>query len=147
MAGVSRETPLVGQSGFVWGMWGLGDGGGVARPGLARPRLHPSTLSVRGRIRYMTMQTVRHRYTISGLVQGVGFRNFMANTARGLDLHGYVLNLPDGRVELEAEGPAPAMEELRRAASQGPPGAHVEEIQDLDPTADSLPYPFRTVWR
>lgn len=93
------------------------------------------------------MDHTRRRYTIRGRVQGVGFRHFMANTARGLDLRGYVLNLPDGRVELEAEGPVPAMEKLRLAARQGPPGAQVDELQDEETTADPLPYPFRTIWR
>jgi acylphosphatase len=40
----------------------------------------------------------------SGRVQGVGFRYVTVNTARRFAVAGYVMNLPDGRVELVAEG-------------------------------------------
>ncbi|MDR3633051.1 MAG: acylphosphatase [Isosphaeraceae bacterium] len=42
----------------------------------------------------------------SGRVQGVGFRFTARHLARGFDVAGYVRNLPDGRVELVAEGDA-----------------------------------------
>jgi acylphosphatase len=47
----------------------------------------------------------------SGQVQGVGFRYTASNLAAGYDVAGYVRNLPDGRVELVAEGSA---EEINR---------------------------------
>ena len=40
----------------------------------------------------------------SGRVQGVGFRYQTAQVAREFDVSGFVCNLPDGRVQLEAEG-------------------------------------------
>ncbi|MEM1353479.1 MAG: acylphosphatase [Planctomycetota bacterium] len=40
----------------------------------------------------------------TGRVQGVGFRWTTANLARGFAVAGYVMNLPDGRVRLEAQG-------------------------------------------
>ena len=40
----------------------------------------------------------------SGHVQGVGFRYTTHSVARGHDVAGFVRNLPDGRVELVAEG-------------------------------------------
>ena len=40
----------------------------------------------------------------SGRVQGVGFRATVRGLARGYDVTGMVRNLPDGRVELVAEG-------------------------------------------
>ena len=40
----------------------------------------------------------------SGRVQGVGFRYTVRSISRGYDVTGYVCNLPDGRVELAAEG-------------------------------------------
>jgi len=39
-----------------------------------------------------------------GRVQGVGFRYTVRNVARGYDVTGWVLNLPDGRVHLHAQG-------------------------------------------
>lgn len=40
----------------------------------------------------------------SGRVQGVGFRYQTVQVAKGYEVTGYVKNLPDGRVQLEAEG-------------------------------------------
>ena len=48
--------------------------------------------------------TRRHCY-FSGRVQGVGFRYTTRNIAISYDVTGFVRNLPDGRVELVAEGP------------------------------------------
>ncbi len=46
----------------------------------------------------------------SGRVQGVGFRATVRQLARGYDVTGTVRNLPDGRVELVAEGPRSELE-------------------------------------
>jgi acylphosphatase len=48
--------------------------------------------------------TVRNRVTYSGTVQGVGFRYTTRTLAEGFAVAGYVRNLPDGTVELVAEG-------------------------------------------
>jgi acylphosphatase len=50
------------------------------------------------------MALQRRRVLFSGRVQGVGFRATCRWLARGFDLAGYVRNLPDGRVEVLAEG-------------------------------------------
>jgi acylphosphatase len=50
------------------------------------------------------MATVRKRVLYAGRVQGVGFRYTARELARGFPVAGYVRNLPDGRVELVAEG-------------------------------------------
>jgi acylphosphatase len=50
------------------------------------------------------MQRECRRVYYSGRVQGVGFRFTSLHLARGFDVAGYVRNLPDGRVELVAEG-------------------------------------------
>ncbi|HZP26353.1 MAG TPA: acylphosphatase, partial [Dehalococcoidia bacterium] len=44
------------------------------------------------------------RAIVSGRVQGVGFRDFVARRAGFLRLDGYARNLPDGGVEVYAEG-------------------------------------------
>lgn len=50
----------------------------------------------------------------SGHVQGVGFRYSTQLIASGLDVTGYVMNLPDGRVKLVAEGSAKELDLLER---------------------------------
>ena len=51
----------------------------------------------------------------SGRVQGVGFRYAVKTVAKGFELAGIVRNLPDGRVELIAEGTRPELEAFRAA--------------------------------
>ncbi|MBX3002954.1 MAG: acylphosphatase [Anaerolineales bacterium] len=69
--------------------------------------------------------TERLHAEVSGGVQGVGFRYFVWQTARQLGLTGWVRNLPNGTVELLAEGPRPQLEQLARAVGSGPPAADV----------------------
>lgn len=82
------------------------------------------------------------RLRVYGTVQGVGFRYFVRQNARHLSLHGYVRNLTDGSVELEAAGPPDALADLRRTVAHGPPGAAVTRIEDLPPSEEPLPEPF-----
>ncbi len=49
---------------------------------------------------------------VDGWVQGVGFRWWVRSHALNLGLSGSATNLPDGRVEILAQGPRPALEEL-----------------------------------
>ena len=49
----------------------------------------------------------------SGRVQGVGFRYTTKTVAAGFDVTGVIRNLPDGRVELVAEGLRPELEAFR----------------------------------
>jgi acylphosphatase len=51
----------------------------------------------------------------SGHVQGVGFRYTVRSVAAGFEVTGTVRNLPDGRVELVAEGPRGELEAFQRA--------------------------------
>ena len=66
---------------------------------------------------------------IRGDVQGVGFRWFLANSARPLGLLGWVRNRRDGSVELTAEGERGALDKLLEAAWQGPRGARVSGLE------------------
>ena len=71
-------------------------------------------------------------YIVSGRVQGVGFR-FFVNRAAAIDgLHGWVRNLPDGSVEIRAEGEAGALEQFEHRIRQGPPAARVEHVDVTD---------------
>lgn len=65
---------------------------------------------------------------VSGTVQGVGFRYWTARKADGLELVGYARNLFDGTVEVEAEGPAPAVDALMTFIRTGPPSATVTDV-------------------
>ncbi|MDQ1657898.1 MAG: hydrogenase maturation protein HypF [Cryptosporangiaceae bacterium] len=72
----------------------------------------------------------RRRFTVSGLVQGVGFRPFVYVTAAELGLAGSVANTPDG-VVAEAEGDPGAVAEFgRRLRDGGPPLAMVTEVRE-----------------
>ncbi len=66
---------------------------------------------------------------ISGLVQGVFFRSNTRRVAGELGLKGWVRNLPDGRVEVVAEGRKPALDRLIEFCRKGPEGARVENVQ------------------
>jgi len=69
------------------------------------------------------------RAVVRGRVQGVGFREFVYNRARFLGLRGYVRNGEDGRtVEVVAEGPKPALEQLIDYLWAGPRSARVEGV-------------------
>ncbi len=77
----------------------------------------------------------RVRVRLRGIVQGVGFRPFVYNLARRLDLGGYVLNSSAGLMT-EAEGDPPAVETFLTAlAAEAPPLAWIQEqeIVELEP--------------
>ena len=57
---------------------------------------------------------------VSGRVQEVGYRQSCRSVARSLDLAGWVRNLPDGRVELFAQGETDALDRLITWAWAGP---------------------------
>ena len=66
--------------------------------------------------------------TISGRVHGVFFRSFVETRAGELNLTGYVLNLPDGTVEVRAEGERQRLEKLVGYLKVGPPAARVDGV-------------------
>jgi len=75
---------------------------------------------------------------VSGRVQGVFFRAHTRDLAQKLGLSGFVRNLPDGRVEVVAEGPEEKLQELIQFCHHGPPLAHVThvEIRWEEPTGE-----------
>jgi acylphosphatase len=78
---------------------------------------------------------VARRYVIAGHVQGVGFRMFAADGAAREGIHGYAQNLPDGRVEVWAEGDESSVDRFERALRRGPGGARIDsvEVAAVDP--------------
>lgn len=73
--------------------------------------------------------TARCHLWVRGIVQGVGFRLFTERIAQRLGVAGSARNLPDGRVEVVAEGARPAVEAFIAAVRRGPAGAMVEDVR------------------
>jgi acylphosphatase len=82
------------------------------------------------------------RLTISGRVQGVGYRDWMINTARRLGLTGWVRNRSDGAVEALIVGDDTAVGEMIDTCRRGPTMARVDNV-DIEPVdLDVLPQGF-----
>ena len=79
---------------------------------------------------------------IVGQVQGVGFRWFARVNARRLQLAGWVMNRPDGSVEVAASGRDEKLEEFRKLVSRGPDGAIVSDVIELEAAEGELEFPF-----
>lgn len=73
-------------------------------------------------------ERARVHLLVSGLVQGVAFRAATVDEARRLRVAGWVRNLPDGRVEAEAEGERSSLDALVAFCRRGPPAARVEGV-------------------
>ncbi len=75
---------------------------------------------------------------VRGRVQGVGYRMFVLEHAQRLGLTGYVRNLPDGEVEVVAEGDEDALHALLAHLHRGPLGAIVREVETYwsEPTGE-----------
>lgn len=66
---------------------------------------------------------------ISGKVQGVGFRNFTQMNAKRLGINGYAKNLPNGQVEVIAEGDKSQLDALIALLKKGPRFARVDSLE------------------
>lgn len=73
-----------------------------------------------------------------GRVQGVGFRATVKGLARGYDVTGWVRNLPDGRVELQASGDDEEVEAFLEAIAESELKSHLRKV-------DTLPIAAQTV--
>ncbi|NPV88950.1 acylphosphatase [Coprothermobacteraceae bacterium] len=83
---------------------------------------------------------------IKGYVQGVGFRYAtLIAVAHIGHIVGYVRNLPNGAVEVVAEGPEPELEALLNWLHRGPSGAIVEEVSVVwtEPTGEFREFSIR----
>jgi acylphosphatase len=75
------------------------------------------------------------------MVQGVGFRWFVARQARSLGLGGYARNLADGRVEVVASGAGPeAIARLEESLRAGPSHARVDRLEREDDVEETIPF-------
>ena len=66
--------------------------------------------------------------TIRGRVQGVGYRAWIEERARGCRLEGWVRNRRDGSVEAVFAGPASVVAEMVAQCRHGPPSSRVEAV-------------------
>ena len=78
----------------------------------------------------------RIHLTITGNVQGVGFRYFCGVQAALLGLTGYARNQSDGTVAVEAQGGAGAIEQFIQAVSRGPRESKVTNVEIEDREVD-----------
>ena len=80
-------------------------------------------------------ENIRVHAIVEGRVQMVFFRYSTCQEAQKLGLTGWVMNRPEGSVELVAEGPKEAVEALIKWCHTGPPNASVTNV-----TATEEPY-------
>lgn len=76
--------------------------------------------------------------SISGRVQGVGYRQWFRGRALAAGVSGWVRNCADGTVEAALFGPAKTVEQLVFEARQGPSGADVEDVRRLEAAPQRL---------
>ncbi len=70
----------------------------------------------------------RVKIFIDGRVQGVGFRYFVSKQAGEHGIKGYVRNLYDGRIEVDAEGESDSLNRFMIDCRRGPSVARVDEF-------------------
>ena len=75
------------------------------------------------------MENVRFRVRARGVVQGVGFRDFVRRHARTLGVTGFARNLQDGSVEVVAEGQLDAVAAFLNVVKRGSPSGRVDSIE------------------
>lgn len=76
------------------------------------------------------MNKIRMHLIIEGRVQGVWFRESTRKKALSLGVTGWVRNLPDGTVEVVAEGDKDKVKELVKWCYKGPPAARVTRVHE-----------------
>lgn len=82
---------------------------------------------------------------VRGRVQGVFFRQFTKNAAQELGIGGYARNLPDGCVQVLAEGPKGSVEAFVQRLRRGPPMARVDslEVEWKEPSGEFVDFAIR----
>jgi acylphosphatase len=73
-----------------------------------------------------------YRYLVQGRVQGVGYRYFVMKQAAALEVAGFARNLPDGSVEVVAEGEEERLADLEQRLRDGPAFASVSSVERED---------------
>jgi acylphosphatase len=90
-----------------------------------------------------TGSPARLHAVVRGRVQGVGFRATTQHEAHKRGLAGWVRNLADGNVEVDAEGDRTHLESFLAFLHRGPWGAHVDGVDaHWSAAAGGAPFPF-----
>lgn len=88
---------------------------------------------------------IGRKYLVAGRVQGVYYRATAARHARELQISGYAINLPDGRVEVLAYGREAALAELVKRLWAGSSASKVTSVEVFEiVSADAIPTDFTT---
>jgi len=85
----------------------------------------------------MTSATARH-LIVTGVVQGVSFRDALCHQATAANIDGWVRNRRDGSVEAVLRGEANAVAAVIEWARRGPPAAIVSAVVQREPSASEL---------
>ena len=80
----------------------------------------------------MSSEFAARRFIIDGEVQGVGYRFFALRAAARHQVLGTVRNLPNGQVEVVAEGSPGSLEELKKDLATGPHLSEVTSLEEFD---------------
>jgi acylphosphatase len=70
------------------------------------------------------------RWVIVGRVQGVGYRHFALQAAAALGIRGWIRNLSEGGVEVQAAASPQALDRFKAELRRGPRGAMVEDVEE-----------------
>ena len=89
------------------------------------------------------MAATTRRLRIHGEVQGVYYRGWSVETARALDLAGWVRNRRDGTVEMLVHGEEAAVQQMIERCREGPPAARVAQI-DVEDSGEPAPVGFES---
>jgi acylphosphatase len=83
---------------------------------------------------------------VSGRVQGVGFRAFVATSAGFIGVTGWVRNVGYGMVETVAEGTRQQVEQFTRVVKTGPGASRVDEsrVEEETPTGEFANFDIRS---
>lgn len=90
------------------------------------------------------MQTIK--IIIFGKVQGVFFRNFIKEQADILEIKGFIRNIPDGNVEIIAQGDEIVLKELIKQAKIGPDFAKIDKINVSHETSNTIFKDFKIIY-
>jgi acylphosphatase len=68
------------------------------------------------------------RMRVQGRVQGIGYRYFVQDTGNSLHVTGWVRNLSDGSVEIEAQGPSAVLDRFIETVRNEHPYARIDDV-------------------